>query len=121
MTAVVSNAPQSSSQSKKPDWLHHATAVGLTFARSLDETVVAPGIVAERSRLLALLSQAVRAPSAWKFSKVAQEAHRLGRCGLAAVRRSTEARKIDAMTMLTVGSETLASTLMRASALSQGN
>jgi hypothetical protein len=106
MTAVVSNAPQSSSQSKKPDWLHHATAVGLTFARSLDETVVAPGIVAERSRLLALLSQAVRSIR--------------GRCGLAAVRRSTEARKIDAMTMLTVGSETLASTLMRASALSQG-
>src|SRR6476661_11115410 len=32
MTAVVSNASQSSSQSKKPDWLHHATAVGLTFA-----------------------------------------------------------------------------------------
>jgi uncharacterized membrane protein YccC len=87
---------------------------------SLDATVVASGIVAERSRLLALLSQAVQAPSAWKFSKAAQEAHRLGRCGLAAARRSTEARKIDAMTMLTVGSETLASTLMRASALSQG-
>jgi uncharacterized membrane protein YccC len=87
---------------------------------SLDATVVAAGIVAERSRLLALLSQAVRAPSAWKFSKAAHEAHRLGRCGLAAVRRSTEAREIDAMTMLTVGSETLASTLMRESALSQG-
>jgi uncharacterized membrane protein YccC len=86
---------------------------------SLGATVVASGIVAERSRLLALLSQAVRAPSAWKFTKAAQEAHRLGRCGLAAVRRSTEAREIDAMTMLTVGSETLASTLIRASAFSQ--
>jgi hypothetical protein len=32
MTALVSKAPQSSSQSKKPDWLHHATVIGLTFA-----------------------------------------------------------------------------------------
>jgi uncharacterized membrane protein YoaK (UPF0700 family) len=28
MTALVANRPQSSSQSKKPDWLHHATVVG---------------------------------------------------------------------------------------------
>jgi uncharacterized membrane protein YccC len=32
MTALVANRPQSSSQSKKSDWLHHATVVGLTFA-----------------------------------------------------------------------------------------
>jgi uncharacterized membrane protein YccC len=87
---------------------------------SLDATKVAPGIVAERSRLLALLSQAVRAPSAWKFSKAAHEARRLGRCGFVAVQRSTDAQEIDAITMLTVGSETLASTLMRESALSEG-
>jgi uncharacterized membrane protein YccC len=50
---------------------------------SFDARVVAPEIVAEGSRLLARLSQTLRNPSVWKFSRRAAEALALSRHALA--------------------------------------
>ena len=68
--------------------LSAAQAIG-RLKSSLDGTVVAPGIVAEGSRLLARLSQTLRNPSVWKFSRRAGEARALGRHALATARGSS--------------------------------
>jgi hypothetical protein len=82
--------------------------------------VVAPGIAAEGSRLLARLSQTLRNPSVWKFSKRAGEARALGRHALAAAQGSAEPEEIEALSGVVVGSATLASDLVRARMALQG-
>ncbi len=87
---------------------------------SLDGTVVAPGIAAEGSRLLSRLSQTLRNPSAWKFSRRAGEARALSRHALATTRGSSEPKEIEALNGVVVGSATLGSDLMRARMILQG-
>jgi uncharacterized membrane protein YccC len=87
---------------------------------SLDGTVVAPGIVAEGSRLLARLTKTLRHPSVWKFSRRAGEARALGRHALATTRGSSEPEEIEALSGVVVGSTTLGSDLMRARMVLQG-
>src|SRR5712692_10429021 len=69
-------------------WLSALAALSVAQAigrlkSSLDGTVVAPGIVAAGSRLLARLSQTLRNPSVWRFSRRAGEARTLARHALA--------------------------------------
>jgi len=99
--------------------LSAAQAVG-RLKSSLDGTVVAPGIAAEGSRLLARLSQTLRDPSAWTFGRRAGEACALSRRALAAARSSAEPAEIAALSGVAVGSATLGSDLMRARMVLQG-
>ena len=99
--------------------LSAAQAIG-RLRSSLDARVVAPGIVAEGSRLLARLSQTLRSPSVWKFSRRAGEARALSRHALAAARGSAEPEEIEALNGVVVGSATLGSDLMRARMILQG-
>jgi hypothetical protein len=100
--------------------LSAAQAIG-RLKSSLDGTVVAPGIAAGGSRLLARLSQTLRNPSVWKFSRRAGEARMLARLALATVRGSAEPEKIAALSGVVVGSATLGSDLMRARTILQEN
>ena len=100
--------------------LSAAQAIG-RLKSSLDGTVVAPGIAAEGSRLLARLSQTLRNPSVWKFSRRAGEARMLARLALATVRGSAEPEKIAALSGVVVGSATLGFDLMRARTILQEN
>jgi uncharacterized membrane protein YccC len=93
--------------------LSAAQAIG-RLRSSLDARVVAPGIVAEGSRLLARLSQTLRSPSVWKFSGRAAEALALSRHALATAQHPTEPEAIEALNGVVVGSATLGSDLMRA-------
>jgi uncharacterized membrane protein YccC len=86
----------------------------------LDGAVVAPPIDAERSRLLARLSQTLRNPSVWKFGRRATEARILARHVLATARGSTQQEEIEAMNEIIVGSTTLDSDLLRARMILQG-
>jgi uncharacterized membrane protein YccC len=88
--------------------------------RSLDETMVAPGIAAEGARILARLSRTLRNPSVWKFSRRAGEARALSRHALATARASSEPKKIEALNRVIVGSATLGSDLIRAHMILQG-
>ena len=99
--------------------LSAAQAIG-RLKSSLDGTVVAPGIAAEGSRLLARLSQTLRNPSVWKFSRRAAEARALARHALATARGSAEPEEIEALNGVVVGSATLGSDLMRARMILQG-
>jgi uncharacterized membrane protein YccC len=100
-------------------------ATGLSAAHAInrlrsscDAAVVAPEVAAEASGLLGRLARAVQTQSASKLRKIAEEAHRLCRYALAAIRNSATSQEVDALNMLAVGSETLGSTLIRARAIS---
>jgi uncharacterized membrane protein YccC len=99
--------------------LSAAQAIG-RLKSSLDGTVVAPGVVAEGSRLLARLSQTLRSPSVWKFSRRATEALALSRHALATAQHTAEPQAIEALNGVVVGSATLGSDLMRARMISEG-
>jgi uncharacterized membrane protein YccC len=99
--------------------LSAAQAIG-RLKSSLDGTVVAPGIAVEGSRLLARLSQTLRHPSAWKFSRRAGEARALARHALGTARSSAEPEETAALNGVVVGSATLGSDLMRACMVLQG-
>jgi uncharacterized membrane protein YccC len=99
--------------------LSAAQAIG-RLKSAIDRTVVAPGIVAEGSRLLARLSQTLRNPSVWKFSRRAGEARRLARHALATAPGSAEPEEIAALSEVAVRSATLGSDLMRARMVLQG-
>jgi uncharacterized membrane protein YccC len=87
---------------------------------SLDGRVLSPGIAAKGSRLLVRLSQTLRNPSVWKFSRRAAEASALGRDVLAIARSSSQPEEIEALNRIVVGSATLGSDLMRARMIMQG-
>jgi uncharacterized membrane protein YccC len=100
-------------------------ATGLSAAHAInrlissrDAAVMAPEVVAEASGLLGRLARALQTQSALKLRKIAEEAHRLCRHAIAAIRNLTTAQEVDALNMLAVGSETLGSTLIRARAIS---
>ena len=99
--------------------LSAAQAIG-RLKSALDGTVLAPGIVAEGSRLLARLSQTLRSPSVWKFSRRATEALALSRHALATAQHTAEPQAIEALNGVVVGSATLGSDLMRAHMILQG-
>jgi uncharacterized membrane protein YccC len=99
--------------------LSAAQAIG-RLKSSLDGTVVAPMIAAECSHLLARLSQTLRDPSVWKFSRRAGEARMLARHALATARSSSEPKEIEALSGILVGSATLAFDLMRARMVMRG-
>jgi uncharacterized membrane protein YccC len=99
--------------------LSAAQAIG-RLKSALDGTVLAPGIVAEGSRLLARLSQTLRSPSVWKFSRRATEALALGRHALATAEHTAEPQAIEALSGIVVGTATLGSDLMRAHMILQG-
>jgi hypothetical protein len=99
--------------------LSAAQAIG-RLKSSLERTVVAPAIAAEASRLLAQLSQTLRNPSVWKFSRRAREERALGRHALAMARASAEPEEIAALSGIVVGSATLGTDLMRARMILQG-
>jgi uncharacterized membrane protein YccC len=99
--------------------LSAAQAIG-RLKSFLDGRVLPHGIAAEGSRLLARLSQTLRDPSAWKFSRRAGEARALSRHALAVVRGSAEPKEIEALSGVVVGSATLCSDLMRARMVLQG-
>jgi uncharacterized membrane protein YccC len=98
--------------------LSAAQAIG-RLKNAIDGTVVAPGIVAEGSRLLARLSQTLRHPSVWKFSRRAGEARALGRHALLA-RGSAEPQEIEVLNGVVVGSATLGYDLIRARMVLKG-
>jgi uncharacterized membrane protein YccC len=87
---------------------------------SPDVAVVAPPIDAERSRLLARLSQTLRNPSVWKFGRRAAEARALARHALATAQGSAKQEEIEALNGIIVGSATLGSDLLRARMILQG-
>jgi uncharacterized membrane protein YccC len=99
--------------------LSAAEAIG-RLRSSLDRRVMAPGIVAEGSRLLARLSQTLRHPSAWRLSRRAGEARALARHALAMARASSAPEAVEALHGAVVGSATLGSDLMRARMILQG-
>jgi hypothetical protein len=99
--------------------LSAAQAIG-RLKSALDGSMVAPAIAAKGSRLLARLSQTLRNPSVWKFSRRAGEARALGRHALAAARGSAEPEEIKALRGIIVGSATLGSDLMFAPMILQG-
>jgi hypothetical protein len=82
--------------------------------------VLPPGIAAKGSRLLVRLSQTLRNPSVWKFSRREREARALGRDALAIARGSAQPEEIEALNRIIVGSATLGSDLMRARMIMQG-
>ena len=98
--------------------LSAAQAIG-RLESSIDGTVLAPRIAAAGSRLLARLSQTLRNPSVWRFSRRAGEARALSRHAIA-VRGSAEPEEIEALNGVAVGSATLGSDLMRARMILQG-
>jgi uncharacterized membrane protein YccC len=83
-------------------------------------TAMAPGIAAAGSRLLARLSQTLRNPSVWKFSRRTGEARALARHALATAQGSAEPLEIEALNGIVVGSATLGSDLTRARMILQG-
>jgi uncharacterized membrane protein YccC len=99
--------------------LSAAQAIG-RLKSSLDGTVLAPAIAAEGLRLLAGLSQTLRNPSVWKFSRRATEALALSRHALATAQHTAEPQAIEALNGVVVGSTTLGSDLMRAHMILQG-
>jgi uncharacterized membrane protein YccC len=99
--------------------LSAAQAIG-RLKSSLDAKVVAPGIVAEGSSLLARLSQTLRNPSVWKLSRRAAEARALSRQALASDRGSAKQEEIEALSGVIVGSATLGTDLIRARMILQG-
>ena len=99
--------------------LSAAQAIG-RLKSSLDGTALPPGIAAKGSRLLVRLSQTLRNPSVWKFSRRAAEARALSRHALATDRGSAEPEEIQALSGLIVGSATLGSDLMQVRMVLQG-
>jgi uncharacterized membrane protein YccC len=99
--------------------LSAAQAIG-RLKGSLDGRVLPPGIVAKGSRLLVRLSQTLRNPSDWKFSRRAAEARALSLHALATDRGSAEPEEIEALNRIVVGSATLGTDLMRARMIMQG-
>jgi uncharacterized membrane protein YccC len=99
--------------------LSAAQAIG-RLKSALDGTVLVPGIVAEGSRLLARLSQTLRSPSVWKFSRRATEALALSHHALATAQHTAEPQAIEALNGVVVGSAALGSDLMRAHVILQG-
>jgi uncharacterized membrane protein YccC len=99
--------------------LSAAQAIG-RLKSAIDGTVVAPGIAAEGSRLLARLWQTLHHPSVWKFSRRAAEARALARHALATARGLAKAEEIEALSGVVVGSATLGSDLMRARMVLKG-
>jgi uncharacterized membrane protein YccC len=99
--------------------LSAAQAIG-RLKGSLDVAVVVPGIATEGSRLLARLSQTLRNPSAWKFSRRAAEARVLAHHALTTARDSAKQQEIDVLNGIIVGSATLGSDLLRARMILQG-
>jgi hypothetical protein len=99
--------------------LSAAQAIG-RLKSALDGRVLPPGIAANGSRLLVRLSQTLRNPSVWKFSRRAREARALGRDALAIARGSAQPEEIEALNRIVVGSATLGSDLMRARIIMQG-
>jgi uncharacterized membrane protein YccC len=92
--------------------LSAAQAIG-RLKSSLAASVLPPGIAAKGSRLLVRLSQTLRNPSVWKFSRRAAEARALGRHALAIDRGAAKQEEIEALSGVIVGSATLGSDLMR--------
>ena len=86
---------------------------------ALDAGELPPRVAGAGSRLLARLSQTLRKPSMWKFSKRAAEARVLCRHALAGARGSAEAEGIEALSAVVVACQTLGSDLMRARMLLQ--
>jgi hypothetical protein len=99
--------------------LSAAQAIG-RLKSSLAASVLPPGIAAKGSRLLVRLSQTLRNPSVWKFSRRAAEARALSRHALAIDRGAAKQEEIEALSGVIVGSATLASDLMRAGMVLQG-
>jgi hypothetical protein len=99
--------------------LSAAQAIG-RLKNGIDETMAAPGIVAAGSRLLSRLSQTLRNPSVWKFSRRAGEARSLTRHALARARGSAKPQEIEALSAVVVGSATLGCDLMRARLILEG-
>jgi uncharacterized membrane protein YccC len=104
--------------------LSAAQAIG-RLKTAIDGTVLAPGIAAEVSRLLARLPRTLHHPSAWKFGRRAMEARALARQALArqalvAVWGSTEPQDAEALSRVVVGSATLGGALMRARTVLKG-
>ncbi len=99
--------------------LSAAQAIG-RLKSSLDGRVLPPGIAAKGSRLLVRLSQTLRNPSVWKFSRRAAEARALSRYALATDQGSAELEETQALRGVIVGSATLGSDLMRARMVLQG-
>jgi uncharacterized membrane protein YccC len=93
--------------------LSAAQAIG-RLSSSLDARVLAPGIVAEGSGLLARLARTLRHPSVRRLSTRAGEAFALGRHALATARAAAEPGEIEALNGVVVGSATLGSDLMSA-------
>src|SRR5262249_16317268 len=87
---------------------------------TFDGSVLPPEIVAKGSRLLVRLSQTLRNPSVWKFSRRAAEARALSRHALAIDQSPAESAQTQALNGVIVGSATLASDLLRARMLLQG-
>jgi uncharacterized membrane protein YccC len=99
--------------------LSAAQAIG-RLKSSVNGMVVAPAIAAEGARLLTRLSQTLRNPSVWKFTRRAGEARALGRHALATAKGSAVPEEVAALSEVVVGSATLASDLMRARMVLQG-
>src|SRR5262249_32301376 len=99
--------------------LSAAQAIG-RLKSSLDGRLLPPEIVAKGSRLLVRLSQTLRNPSVWKFSRRAAEARALTRLALATDWGSAEPAQIQVLNGVVVESVTLASDLMRARMIVQG-
>jgi len=99
--------------------LSTAQAIG-RLKSSLDGRVLPPGIAAKGSRLLVRLSQTLRNPSDWKFSRRAVEARALSLHALATDPGSAEPEETLALRGVIVASATLGSDLMRARRIMQG-
>src|SRR5262249_6278357 len=93
-----------------------AQAIG-RLRSPLDGRMLPPTITFRSSRLLVRLSETLRNPSAWKFSKRAAEARALGRHALAT---SAEPGGALALRQVIVGSAALGSDLLRARTILQG-
>jgi hypothetical protein len=99
--------------------LSAAQAIG-RLKNSLDGRMLPPGIAAKGSRLLIRLSQTLRNPSDWKFSRRAAEARALSRHALATSCGSAEPAEIQELREMIVGSATLGCDLMRVHMVLQG-
>ena len=99
--------------------LSAAQAIG-RLKSALDRGVLPPAIAAKGAHLLVRLSQTLRNPSIWKFSKRAAEARALSHHALATDRDSAEPAEAQALTGVIVASATLGSDLMRARMVLQG-
>jgi len=99
--------------------LSAAQAIG-RLKSALDGGVLPPGIAAKGARLLVRLSQTLRHPSVWKFSRRAAEARALSRHALATDRDLAEPAETQALTGIIVASATLGSDLMRTRMVLEG-